>query len=387
MIPRAAFDWHSYGSTTLRCPLLSASLIVRNEERFLEGCLRSLAGRADEIVVVDTGSTDRSREIAGDLGARVIDHEWADDFAAARNAAIDAARGAWILYIDADERLVEFDHDAVLPQLADPMHVCYRVLFRPRTGSTRYREYRLFRNHPDLRFRGVMHESLLPALGELCARTAFLVGDSPVALDHLGYDGDQGHKHERNLPLLRARLERDPDHVYSWDHLGATLLGLGDEAGAEAAWLRAIDIVRATGRRASSDSLPWLHLAQFLRDRKRDAGALLDEGCRLFPENHSLTWLRARNLVDAGEDAAAMPLFAALTHVDLDGLAYGSLAFDSAIFGVQAHAALGLCAFRLGRFAESAAHYARAEALAPDSLEFRAKRMLAEIRAKAHGAG
>src|SRR5688500_10397342 len=87
--------------TTLSTPLLSASLIVRNEERFLEACLRSLAGRADEIVVVDTGSTDRSRDIARDLGARVLDHEWADDFSAARNAAIDAARGAWILYIDA----------------------------------------------------------------------------------------------------------------------------------------------------------------------------------------------------------------------------------------------------------------------------------------------
>jgi glycosyltransferase involved in cell wall biosynthesis len=288
-------------------PLLSASLIVRNEERFLEGCLRSLAGRADEIVVVDTGSTDRSREIAGDLGARLVDHEWADDFAAARNAAIDAARGAWILYIDADERVIEFDHDAVLPQLADPMHACYRVLFRPAAGLTRYREYRLFRNHPELRFRGVIHESLLPALGEHCARTGLLVGDSPLALDHLGYDGDQSHKHERNLPLLRARLERDPAHVYSWDHLGNTLLGLGDEAGAEAAWRRAIDIVRATGRREASDSLSWLHLAQFLHDRKRDAPALLEEGCHLFPENHSLTCLRAHSLVKAGEHAAAMP--------------------------------------------------------------------------------
>jgi tetratricopeptide (TPR) repeat protein len=363
-------------------PLLSASLIVRNEERFLEGCLRSLSGRADEIVVVDTGSTDRSREIAGDLGARLVDHEWADDFAAARNAAIDAARGAWILYIDADERVVEFDHDAVLPQLADPMHVCYRVLFRPAAGLTRYREYRLFRNHPELRFRGVIHESLLPALSEHRARTGLLVGDSPVALDHLGYDGDQRHKHERNLPLLRARLERDPAHVYSWDHLGNTLLGLGDEVGAEAAWRHAIDIVRATGRRTASDSLPWLHLAQFLHDRKRDVPALLEEGCRLFPENHSLTCLRAHSLVKAGEHAAAMPLFEVLAHIDPDHLADGSLAFDRAIFGAQAHAALGLCAFRLGRFAESAEHYARAEALAPDSLEFRAKRMLAEIRAR-----
>lgn len=367
--------------------LLSASLIVRNEERFLEGCLRSLAGRADEIVVVDTGSTDRSREIAADLGARVIEHEWRDDFSAARNAAIDAARGAWILYIDADERVVEFDRTAIHAQLADARYACYRVLFRPVTGLTRYREYRLFRNHPAIRFRGVIHETLLPALHELTARTGLQIGDSPLALDHLGYDGDQSHKHERNLRLLRARLERDPEHVYSLDHLATTLLGVGDSAGAEDAWRRAIDIVRAKGGRMASDSLPWAHLGEFLLNRKRDAAALLDEGCRLFPRDHSLTWLRARSLIEAGEHAAAMPLLDALTRIDVDALADGSLAFDRGIFGVHSHAALGLCAFRLGRYTESAQHYGRAEALAPDSLEYRSKRMLAEIRARSQAQG
>jgi len=367
-------------------PLLSAALIVRNEERFLEGCLRSLAGRADEIVVVDTGSTDRSREIAGDLGARLFDHAWADDFSAARNAALDAAQGEWILYIDADERVVEFDRELVVRQLEDPEYVCYRVLFRPALGLTRYREYRVFRNRPDLRFRGSIHESLLPALAEVRRTTGLQVGESPVALEHLGYEGDLRHKHQRNLPMLRARLARDPAHVYSWDHLGNTLFGLGDEAGAEAAWLRAIEVVRRIGRREDSDSLAWVHLGQFLLERNRDAAALLEEGHRLFPDNLSLTWLHARSRVVAGDYAAAMPLFAELAEVDAGALVQGSLAYSSNMFGAHAHAALGLCAFRLGRFAESAGHYARAEALTPGNLEFRAKRMLAEIRARSPAA-
>jgi tetratricopeptide (TPR) repeat protein len=361
---------------------LSAALIVRDEERFLEGCLRSLHGRVDEIVVVDTGSADRSRDIARDLGARVLDHHWTGDFAAARNAAVDAARGGWILYIDADERVAEFDADAVARLLADPGHACYTVLFRPATGYTRYREYRLFRNHPALRFRGVIHESILPALDELRRRTGLATGESPVALDHLGYDGGLAHKHARNLPLLRARLAADPDHVYSRDHLGTTLLGLGDEAGAEAAWRHAIAVVRASPTASPAESLPYFHLAEFLLDRKRDAASLLDEGCRRFPENHSLAWLRARCLIEAGDFAGAMPLFARLAAIDADALAGGQLAFDASIFGAQAHAALGLCAFRLGCFADSAAHYARAEALAPGSLEIRTKRMLAEARAR-----
>jgi len=370
----------------LASALLSAALIVRNEERFLEGCLRSLVDRVDEVVVVDTGSSDRSREIARDLGARVLEHAWNDDFAAARNVSIEGARGSWILYIDADERVVAFDRALVERLLSDRRTICYTVLFRPTTGYTRYREYRLFRRRDDLRFRGVIHESLVPALEALCSRTRLRIGDSPVALDHLGYDGDLRHKHTRNLPLLRARLARDPGHVYCWDQLGLTLHGLGDEAGAEAAWRRAIELVRKARRKALADSLPFLHLAQFLLDAKKHPGDLLDEGCRMFPDNHSLTWLRARGLVESGDHLAAMPLFSELAAIDADAIGAGPLAYDASIFGAQAHAALGLCAFRLGRFAESVAHYARAEALAPDDLEIRAKRAVAQNRARSRPA-
>ena len=361
---------------------LSAALIVRDEERFLEGCLRSLGGRVDEIVVVDTGSTDRSREIARDLGARVLEYAWTNDFAAARNAALDAARGEWILYIDADERIVEFDHSALAPLLADPRHVCYTVLFRPAVGYTRYREYRLFRNHPGLRFRGLIHESLLPALAEVCEREGRAVGESPVALDHLGYEGDLSHKHRRNLPLLRARLAVDPAHVYSWDHLGTTLLGLGDEAAAEDAWRRGVEAVRRAPTVTPVEGLPYLHLARFLVERGRDALALLDEACRRFPDDHSLAWLRARCLTDTGDYAGAMPLFARLAAIDPDTLAGGQVAYDASIFGAQAYAALGFCAFRLGRYADSAAQYARAEALAPGDIAIRTRRMLAEAQAR-----
>ena len=109
------------------------------------------------------------------------------------------------------------------------------MLFRPQTGFTRYREHRLFRNRGDLRFRGVIHESILPALHEACTREGAHVAGSAAALDHLGYDGNLSAKHLRNRPLLEARLATEPDHVYSRDHLGLTLLGMGDDDGAEAA--------------------------------------------------------------------------------------------------------------------------------------------------------
>lgn len=363
-------------------PLLSAALIVRNEERFLEGCLRSLDGLADEIIVVDTGSVDRSVEIARECGAVVSAYAWNGDFAAARNASIDAACGEWILYIDADERVAAFDRSEVERQLADPARACYTVLFRPQTGFTRYREYRLFRNREDLRFRGVIHESLLPALQELGVRTGMSAGHSAICLDHYGYDGDLRRKHERNLPLLRARLARDPMHVFSWAHLGATLLGLGDESGAERAWRQGIDVVRSLRSSAAADSLAYLNLANFLIDRHRDAGALLAEAIKIFPDNYSLLWLHATTLLAAGSHVDAMSAFARLAAIDPATLDGGPLAFDVSIFGAHAHAGMGLCAFRLGRFADSARCYARAEALAPADLGIRSRRQLAEARAR-----
>jgi len=361
---------------------VTAALIVRDEERFLAGCLASLAGRVDEIVVADTGSVDRTREIALEHGARLIEHRWADDFAAARNAALDAASGDWILYIDADERLAAWDRGGLEPLLTDPRVVACTVLFRPQTGFTRYREHRLFRNRSDLRFRGVIHESILPALHEACTREGAHVAGSATALDHLGYDGNLSAKHRRNRPLLEARLATEPDHVYSRDHLGLTLLGMGDDAGAEAAWRRAIESLRSRPSHAPSepsDALPFLHLASFLLDRKRGARAVLDEARERFPEDHALAWLDARERLEAGDPAAALPLFSALAQVDAGSLCMPR-AYDASIFGANAHAAAGLCAFRLGRYEESARHYARAEALAPDRMEFRLKRQLAEAR-------
>ena len=84
---------------------ITLCLIVRDEERFLPGCLASVAGAVGQIVVVDTGSRDRTREIAAAAGAALVDHPWAEDFAAARNAALPYVTGQWILVLDADERL------------------------------------------------------------------------------------------------------------------------------------------------------------------------------------------------------------------------------------------------------------------------------------------
>ncbi len=90
-------------------PKLSLCLIVKNEERFLEQCLLSVRGLVDEIIIVDTGSTDRTKAIAQQFTNKIFEFIWTDDFSAARNESLKHASGDWILILDADEKLAEKD--------------------------------------------------------------------------------------------------------------------------------------------------------------------------------------------------------------------------------------------------------------------------------------
>jgi tetratricopeptide (TPR) repeat protein len=359
---------------------LTAALIVRDEAVVLEDCLRSIRGVADEIVVVDTGSADDSIQVAERHGARVFEVAWRGDFAAARNEALGHARGQFVLYIDADERLGPVDRAYVDGLLADDSVTCYTVLFRPQRGYTRYREYRIWRNHPRIRFRGVIHETMLPAIREVAAQDGGRIADTELAIDHVGYEGDQQRKHRRNLPLLRARVEADPAHVFSWHHLGRALAGLGDADGAAAAWRRGIEVVRAQASPSPADSLLYGSLLRQQLDAGQLDEALVNEARARFPGNHLIAWLHGRRLMAAGRLVEAIETFEQLTAIDPRTFLDPAIAYDERIFGVWAFDALGLCCWRLGCYAESASWYARAEAAAPADGQYRAKRRLAEAR-------
>ena len=360
--------------------VLSATLIVRDEAAVLPRCLASIRDLVDEIVVVDTGSADDSRRIAADFGARVFEFPWRDDFAAARNAALEHARGRWILYIDADEAIVPTSHDTLAGHLLDPGLVACTVRFRPRTGFTRYQECRLFRNDPRIRFRNVIHETMLPDIENVKHADGLRMGHSALAVDHFGYDGNQEAKHRRNVPLLRDRLARDPDHVYSWNHLGQALAGLGDMDGALHAWWRAVEVVRARGVQSALDRLPYGSLLLH-PGAAAEAPRLLPEALECFADDHLFRWLHGRRLADAGQLAEAIPLFERLAaidaelHCDDQGIAY-----DARIFGVFSYEALGLCHFRLERYEDSARYYALADCVDPGNPVHRLKQRLATSR-------
>jgi glycosyl transferase family 2/tetratricopeptide repeat protein len=352
----------------------AAALIVKNEEFFLPGCLESLQSRVDQIVVVDTGSTDASTDIASNAGAVLLRHEWQQDFSAARNCGLEAVTCDWVLYIDADERLALPD-GGVLGDYLDGSAIAATVRFRPKSGYTRYREPRLFRNDPRLRFEGRIHETIVPKLREISARDGLPIVNSRVELDHLGYDGDQSHKHARNLPLLEASVRNDPDRIYYWYHLAETLAAVGRQREALEACAQGLARAeRGASEKQRAEASMIVHTQARLQiERGEDPLPSIAKGLACVPDDHGLSFLYAKALIDAERPVEALAIAQRLLAQDPDLLTDELLAFDRRIFRDKGCELAALACLRLGRRDEAGAYFEKAARLAPDIPAYRFK--------------
>lgn len=334
----------------------------------------------DEIVVVDTGSTDESVAIARSFGARVLHREWDGDFSAARNYGLDHMESEWILYIDADEYLTPVARADVKRWLSDPApHIAFRLLLRARVGFTPYREYRVWRNRPDIRFWGVIHESHVNAIKAVAREENLEIGDIDLLLEHDGYEGDQAAKHERNLPLLLAQVELDPDRSYLWDHIGRIHAAEGRQDEARTAWEEGR---RRTLRRdvpLPTDVLIYCDLINANLFVARPDGSLVDEADALFPDNIAILWLGALDAEARGAFAQVVERIDRLLAVGSVAATCQSLAVDERTLGEWAFHLRGLARYKLGDAAGAAQDFAAAEACDPDNPEYRVKRQLAEL--------
>ncbi len=229
----AAIQQGTQPTTQRAKPFLSLCMIVKNEEDTLAECLESVRGVADEIVIVDTGSTDNTVAIAKRYGATVGYFEWIGDFAAARNEALKLCTGEWILYLDADERLQKESGAVVLQQLQSvPAQVggVICTIVSPHRQTDDVSEVhkggypRIFRNYgyPNLYFKGRVHEQITPSLLEQGAH----IIQSDIVINHTGYDiprDEMEKKVQRNYELLIRHVQEEPLNAYAWFQLGQTL--------------------------------------------------------------------------------------------------------------------------------------------------------------------
>jgi len=217
---------------------ISLCMIVKNEERFLAGCLRSAAAHVDEICVVDTGSTDRTLEIAAAFGARIEQRPWRDDFAWARNEVLAMATKRWILVLDADEELDAGSHDtlhALRSAAADVTGLWVRCNNLSDdykgTGVSSHALVRFFPNNPRIRYMSPVHE-FITLDGK---STGIEARVAPLSITHHGYLTEivtLRKKSERNFALVKTATENAPAEPFNWYNLGTTSMLCGDNPGA-----------------------------------------------------------------------------------------------------------------------------------------------------------
>jgi glycosyltransferase involved in cell wall biosynthesis len=222
--------------TASSTPKLSLAMIVKNEARCLGRCLQSVCPIVDEVVVVDTGSTDDTVKIARKFGATMAHFQWTGDFAAARNFAIRQTSGDWVLVLDADEWASENLAREILGFVrAAPAIGRLKIVSDFRRGEQVFRSQsfvpRLFPR--GAHFEGRIHEQLISALPRLSLR-----GE----LWHDGYLEMQ--KADRNIVLLTTELERDPDSVYFLFQLATEYTSLDQPEKAFAPLQKAFDLMK-----------------------------------------------------------------------------------------------------------------------------------------------
>jgi tetratricopeptide (TPR) repeat protein len=364
---------------------ISLCMIVKDEERFLDDALRSVAGVVDEMCIVDTGSTDRTREIARARGARVLDVVWQDDFALARNAALNMAARPWIFVLDADERLDSASRGALAAigktrAGGRGKWITCRNLTDDCKGSGAMSNalVRLFPNDARIRYRNAIHEFVARDGSD-----AGLAADrTTIEIVHHGYLHavvTERAKAERNLRLSRLAAQRDPDDAFHQYNLGMASLMSGDHDGAIAALERMRELTLGAPRGFRVHAL--VVLADLYAARRNDlatAHALLAESLALVPQYSSAHFIQGKLLARAGDLFEARNAF---------GRAIAAGAHDGEQFVVddeiaiwKAHAEIGATLMLEGRYAEGLAWFDLAAQARP------AAQPLVINRAKCHEA-
>ena len=347
-------------------PTVAACLIVRDEERHLPDCLASVADLVDEVIVVDTGSKDRTKEVAAGFGAKVFDFPWVDSFAAARNEGLRHATADWVLWVDADDRIGPDDRTKLRTLLASLgsapaayVMKCRCVSDQPEGGTTVVDHVRLFPNDPRVRWRYRVHEQILPAVREAGIEVRW----ADVAVTHVGYadPAARGRKLERDLRLLRLEEADQPDEPFVLFNLGSVLLECGRPAEALAYLERSL---RRSHPRDSIARKLYALIATCHRHGGREGEALraCTEGRGHYPDDAELLFLDGAIRQGQGDWAAAAGRYRQLLD-GAEGVHFASV--DDGLRGYKTRHRLAEVCVRLGREAEAEELWRRAAADQP----------------------
>jgi tetratricopeptide (TPR) repeat protein len=350
---------------------ISLCMIVKNEERFLTECLRSVRDVVDEINVVDTGSTDRTIEIAREFGADVVLRVWRNDFGWARNESLALATRRWTLVLDADEEIAP-ESLALLRALretpADLTGVYVRIqnLVDDASGAASTMTHvlaRIFPTTPRIRYRNVIHESVVVDGGEHLHSVM-----SPILIRHKGYTAammDGRAKNERNKPLLERAIKEAAGDAFSWFNFGISAIVAGDfESGIEALER----MFAMPGPQRAFFPIGYVMLASAYADGRKDVErgiAILDDGLTHCPGHPNVVFTRAHLLAQLGRYDEARDEYDAVMAGAFNAAQHSMV--DDEIWTWKAPLNVATTYVKEKRFTEAVPWFERAFASKPDS--------------------
>ena len=316
-------------------PTVSLCMIVKNEQRYLAQCLASVKPIVDELIVVDTGSTDHTLSIARVFGATIYHFDWTGSFSDARNYAISKANGKWILIMDADERISSRDYDGFRAVIREslPTRDAWSVPIRNYSNRVHIQGWtandgaypeeeradgwypaervRLFPNDPRIRYEGVVHELVEPALRQ----NGFVIHEATVVAHHYGeiegLPGNLMEKQVRYFELGKQKLNKNPNDLVALSELAVQAGELERFDEELALWNRLLVLRPDTVEALFGKGHALINLKQYGEALEASQRALqLDPGHREAAYNYGLCELYA------GDPGRALPLVERLLQQD-----------------------------------------------------------------------
>lgn len=342
------------GARMAKDPKISLCMIVRDEERVLDACLSSARPYVDEIVVVDTGSKDKTKEIASKYADKVLDFAWCNDFSAARNVSLSHATGDWIFWMDADDTLPPETGQAIRSAVSHADEgvtgfvIPIQFVETSEPGAVRVDHVKLFRAGEDMRFEGRIHEQILPS----CRRRGGDIVRLNVVILHSGYDTSvdgQAKKRVRDNTILDLELIERPNHPFVLFNVGMTRHFEGRHKEAVKylkRCLAAADPNESIVRKAYS--LLAVSLSEL--GKKDEALATVRKGLEIVPEDPELHFRAGYLLSDEGRLEEALSHYEQVTKADVDGF-FSSI--DMGIITYKTYFNMGNICRNLGRFDEA----------------------------------
>lgn len=353
-------------------PKISLCMIVRNEARWLPKCLNSVKGIVDEMIIVDTGSTDETVKIAEGYGAQVSHLAWNDNFSEARNHAIKHAAGDWILHLDADEELAKEDIPLVKRVIKSKEKNGVYCLFystqKDTSGHSQFYLPRLFRNNIGVYYKGRIHETpVIPGT----------ISFSNIRIIHHGYSLDEGEmaiKRRRNASILLQELKKNPKGVAVHFYLAKNyyeqgLYDLSLEEGKEVLRLLPSDDI---AKRPELEILLIMAYSHYNKGNYQEAEKLCAQAIEIKPNYIDPPFFLGHLYLLQGKYAPSIASFQRYFQVK-DNLErnpeFNHLVIYSLTKSHEAHAGIGTAYGKLGNYEESVSQFKKAISVCPEYAE------------------